>query len=173
MGKVAGWRGRFFEDFIVGDVYQHPLGRTITDTDNTWFTLLTMNTNEMHFNSEYAARSEFHRTLVVSTLTIAIAIGQSVTDTTQNSFANLGLDELKLTAPLFVGDTIWSESVVLHKRDSASRPHAGLVTVRTRGLNQHGIELLSFKRSFYVYRTDAPQLADRFPHAQTPMVTTP
>jgi itaconyl-CoA hydratase len=171
MGNVPGWRGRFFGDFVVGDIYQHPLGRTIGEADNTWFTLLTMNTNEIHFNAEYAARSEFGRPLVVSTLTIAIAIGQSVTDTTQNAFANLGLDELKLTAPVFVGDTIWTESVVLETRESASRPHAGLVTVRTRTLNQAGVEVLSFKRTFYVYRSDAPQLQGHFPVAQTPFVT--
>jgi itaconyl-CoA hydratase len=171
MTIVSGWRGRFFEDFTIGEIYQHPLGRTIGEADNTWFTLLTMNTNEMHFNAEYASRSEFKRPLVVSTLTIAIAIGQSVTDTTQNAFANLGLDELKLAAPVFVGDTMWSESVVLDKRESASRPHAGLVTVRTRSLNQEGVELLSFKRTFYVYRHGAEQVANSFPIAITPIAT--
>jgi acyl dehydratase len=157
MSVVAGWRGRFFEDFTLGDVYQHPLGRTISESDNTWFTLLTMNTNEIHFNKEHAARSEFGRPLVVSTLLIAIAIGQSVIDTTQNAFANLGLDDLKLTAPVFAGDTVWSESTVLDKRESASRPHAGIVTIRTRTVNQEAVEVLSFNRTFYVYRSDAPQ----------------
>jgi itaconyl-CoA hydratase len=169
MGYVAGWRGRFFEDFAVGDVYQHPLGRTISEADNTWFTLLTMNTNEIHFNHEHAVRSEFGRPLVVSTLTIAIAIGQSVTDTTQNAFANLGLDDLKLTAPVFAGDTIWSESVVLDKRESASRPHAGLVIIYTRTLNQEGVEVLSFRRTFYVYRAGAPQVSSGFPVAREPL----
>lgn len=172
MTNVAGWRGRFYEDFTVGDVYQHPLGRTITDADNTWFTLLTMNTNEIHFNREYAARSEFGRPLVVSTLTIAIAIGQSVTDTTQNAFANLGLDKLALKAPVFVGDTMWSESLVLAKRTSESRPHAGLVTIHTRSLNQDGVELLSFDRTFYVYRAGAEQVTNSFPVAQTPISAT-
>jgi itaconyl-CoA hydratase len=169
MGIVPGWRGRFFEDFSVGDVYQHPLGRTISEADNTWFTLLTMNTNEIHFNAEYAARSEFGRPLVVSTLTIAIAVGQSVIDTTQNAFANLSIDQLKLTAPVLIGDTIWSESLVLDKRESTSRPHAGLVTIHTRTINQEGIEVLSFNRTFYVYRTGAPQVTDRFPVAKTPI----
>jgi itaconyl-CoA hydratase len=172
MNYPEGWRGRFFEDMIVGDVYQHPLGRTISEADNTWFTLLTMNTNEIHFNAEYAGRSEFGRPLVVSTLTLAIAVGQSVTDITQNAFANLGIDELRLTAPVFVGDTLWSESIVLEKRPSKSRPHAGLVTVRTRSLNQAGVEVLSFKRTFYVYRSDAPQAASHFPQAATPIATT-
>jgi itaconyl-CoA hydratase len=171
MTNVAGWRGRFYEDFTVGDLYQHPLGRTISEADNTWFTLLTMNTNELHFNHEYAKRSEFGRPLVVSTLTIAIAIGQSVVDTTQNAFANLGLDKLVLTAPVFVGDTMWSESVVLDKRESASRPHAGVVTIRTRSLNQDGVDLLSFERTFYVYRAGAEQASSAFPTARLPMST--
>jgi itaconyl-CoA hydratase len=171
MTNVAGWRGRFYENFTVGDVYQHPLGRTITEADNTWFALLTMNTNEIHFNHEYAKRSEFGRPLVVSTLTIAIAIGQSVADTTQNAFANLGLDKVVLTAPVFVGDTMWSESVVLDKRESASRPHAGVVTIRTRSLNQDGVDVLTFERTFYVYRAGAEQVRNVFPTARNPMST--
>jgi acyl dehydratase len=108
----------------------------------------------------------------VSTLTIAIAIGQSVADTTQNAFANLGLDKLVLTAPVFVGDTMWSESVVLDKRESASRPHAGVVTIRTRSLNQNGVDVLAFERTFYVYRTGAEQVTNVFPTARNPMSTT-
>ncbi|GAA4856391.1 (R)-specific enoyl-CoA hydratase RipB/Ich [Actinomycetospora corticicola] len=164
-----GWRGRFLEDFEVGDVYQHPLGRTINETDNTWFTLLTMNTNQAHFNAQVGESSEFGRMLVASPLTIAIAMGQSVTDTTQNAFANLGLDDLTLTAPVFVGDTIWSESIVLGKRESKSRPHAGIVTIRTRTLNQDAVEVLSFKRTFYVHRRDSSGSASLFPQAATPL----
>lgn len=164
-----GWQGRFFEDFEIGDIYQHPLGRTVTETDNTWFALLTMNTNQMHFNAEYAARSEFGRPLVVSTLTVAIAVGQSVTDITQNAFANLGWDEIRMSAPVFAGDTLYSESLVLEKRESASRPHAGIVTVRTRTLNQDGVEVCSFKRTFYVYKRGAEQVADLFPEGKTPL----
>lgn len=169
MTNKQGWTGRWFEDFAVGDVYQHPLGRTITETDNTWFTLMTMNTNQMHFNTEYAARSEFKKPLVVSTFTVAIAVGQSVTDLTQNAFANLGWDDIRMTHPVFAGDTIWSESIVLDKRESASRPHAGIVTVRTRSLNQDGLEVCSFKRTFYVYRRGAEQLEDLFPTGQVPL----
>jgi acyl dehydratase len=151
----AGWQGRFFEDFVVGDVYRHPLGRTVSEADNTWFTLLTMNTNEMHFNVEHASRSEFGRPLVVSTLTVAIAVGQSVTDLTQNAFANLGWDDVRMTAPVFAGDTLWSESVVLSKRESGTRPNAGIVAVGTRTVNQHAVQVCSFERTFYVYRRDA------------------
>lgn len=170
MTVKPGWRGRFYEDFEVGDVYQHPLGRTVSEADNTWFTLLTMNTNQNHFNAQYAARSEFGRPLVVSTLTVAIAVGQSVTDLTQNAFANLGWDEIRMTHPVFAGDTLWSESIVLEKRESGSRPYAGIVTVRTRTLNQDGIEVCSFKRTFYVYRRGAEQVADVFPTAEHPLV---
>ena len=163
MAHQAGWTGRFFEDFEVGDVYRHPLGRTITEHDNTMFALMTMNTNQMHFNSVYAAKSEFAKPLVVSTLTVAIAVGQSVTDLTQNAFANLGWDDIKMTHPVFAGDTLFSESLVLEKRESGSRPHAGIVTVRTRTLNQDGDEVCSFKRMFYVYREGAEQLEGVFP----------
>lgn len=169
MPVQAGWTGRFFEDFEVGDHYQHPLGRTVTEYDNISFTLLTMNTNQMHFNSAYAEKSEFGKPLVVSTLTVAIVVGQSVTDLTQNAFANLGWDDIKLTHPVFAGDTLFSESIVLEKRESSSRPHAGIVTVRTRGLNQHGDEVCSFKRTFYVYKTGAAQLDGIFPEAKQPL----
>ena len=165
-----GWQGRFLEDFEVGHVYRHPLGRTVTETDNTWFSLLTMNTNQMHFNTQYAQRSEFGRPLVVSTLTVAIAVGQSVTDLTQNAFANLGWTDIRMTHPVFAGDTLWSESVVLAKRESASRPHAGIVTVRTRTVNQDGVEVCSFERTFYVYRRNAAHLVSAFPEPLTPLV---
>ena len=168
MTVKPGWEGRFFEDFEVGDVYQHPLGRTVTEADNTWFTLLTMNTNQTHFNREYAARSEFGAPLVVSTLTLAIAVGQSVTDLTQNAFSNLGWDDIRMTHPVFAGDTLYSESIVLTTRESSSRPHAGIVTVRTRTLTGKGVEVCSFRRTFYVYRRGAAQLDGLFPTAESP-----
>jgi acyl dehydratase len=168
-GIKPGWQGRFYEDFQVGDVYQHPLGRTVTQTENTWFTLLTMNTNQSHFNADVGSASEFGRQLVVSTFTIAIAIGQSVTDTTQNAFANLGLDKLRLTHPVFDGDTLYSESLVVDKRESASRPEAGIVTVKTRTLNQDGDEVLSFERTFYVHKHGAEKARSTFPTAKTPL----
>jgi len=152
--------GRTFDDFVVGETIQHRPGRTISEADNTWFTLLTMNTSQMHFNREYAARSEFGQPLVVSTLTLAIAVGQSVTDLTQNAFANLGWNDIRLPAPVFAGDTLWSSSTVLAKRESASRPHAGIVTVRTSTINQRGVEVCTFERTFYVYRRGARQLRD-------------
>ena len=169
MSVEPGWQGRFFEDFEVGAIYQHPLGRTVTENDNTWFTLLTMNTNQLHFNTQYAARSEFERPLVVSTLTVAIAVGQSVTDLTQNAVANLGWDDISMTHPVFAGDTLWSESIVVSTRASKSRPEAGIVTVRTRTLNQDGKEVCSFLRTFLVHRRGAAAVTDIFPIGEKPL----
>jgi acyl dehydratase len=152
MAVKEGWRGRFFEDFAVGDVYKHPLGRTITRTDNIWFTLLTQNTAPIHFDAHYSAQTEFGKPLVDSTFTVALVTGQSVTDVTQNVFANLGWDEIRLPAPVFEGDTIYSESEVLETRESKSRPNVGIVTVRTTGYNQDGVVVIRFKRTFMVYR---------------------
>jgi acyl dehydratase len=147
-----GWRGRFFEDFAVGDVYEHALGRTITTTDNIWFTLLTQNTNPIHFDHHYAAQTEFGKPLVNSCLTLALVTGQSVSDVSQNVMANLGWDEVRLPHPVFEGDTVYSRSEVLETRESKSRKNVGLVTVRTSGFNEDGTEVISFKRTVMVYR---------------------
>jgi itaconyl-CoA hydratase len=142
--------GRYFEDFTVGDVYEHRPGRTITATDNTWFTLLTMNTHPMHFDEEYAKASEFGRTIVCSPLTVALLVGMSVTDVSQKAIANLGWREIKLTHPVFAGDTLYAESKVLETRESKSRPTAGVVTVETIGRNQDGKVVCTFERTILV-----------------------
>ena len=147
-----GWRGRFYEDFAIGDVYQHPLGRTILAADNTWFSLLTMNTNPLHFDFNYSSKTEFGKPLVDSCLTLSILTGQSVTDLTQNALANLGWDEVTMPNPVFEGDTIYSQSEVLEKRESKSRPNVGIVRVKTTGLNQDGVVVMEFKRTFMVYK---------------------
>lgn len=139
--------GRYYEDFVVGDVYEHRPGRTITESDNTWFTLITMNTHPLHFDKAYAARSEFKRPLVNSCLTLSMVVGMSVSDISQKAIGNLGWNDIKLTAPVFVGDTIYAESEVLSKRDSASRPGQGLVTVRTIGKKDDGTRFMSFERT--------------------------
>ena len=161
--------GRYFEDFEIGDVYQHPLGRTITAADNAWFTLLTMNTNQMHFNDHYAEQSTFGKQLVNSGLTVAMVLGISVIDVSQNAMANLQWTDIQLTHPVFVGDTLYAESICTDKRESASRPYAGIVSVATRGLNQNGDVCLSWKRSVMVYKRDAPQDKGHFPQASVPM----
>ena len=152
MAVKEGWRGRFYEDFAVGDVYQHPLGRTVIATDNIWFTLLTQNTAPIHFDHHYAAQTEFGRPLVDSTFTLALVTGQSVTDISQNVLANLGWDEVRLPHPVFEGDTIYSQSEVLTKRESQSRPNVGIVTVKTTGYNQEGQVVITFKRTIMVYK---------------------
>lgn len=152
LGVREGWRGRFFEDFEVGDVYEHPLGRTVTTTDNLWFTLLTQNTSSIHFDHYYSSQTEFGRPLVDSTFTVALVTGQSVTDVSQNAVANLGWDEVRLPAPVFEGDTIYSRSQVRDKRESGSRPYAGIVTVETTGYKADGTVVITFVRTVMVYK---------------------
>jgi itaconyl-CoA hydratase len=152
MANKKGWTGRVFEDFEVGDVYEHPLGRTIIAADNIWFTCLTMNTNPIHFDAEYASRTEFGKPLVNSCFTLALVTGQSVTDLTLNAVANLGWDEVKLPHPVFEGDTIRSSSEVLETRESKSRPTAGIVRVKTTGMNQQGVAVIEFTRTFLIWK---------------------
>ncbi|GAC1666739.1 MAG: (R)-specific enoyl-CoA hydratase RipB/Ich [Candidatus Dormibacteraceae bacterium] len=147
----TGWEGRFFEDFAVGDVYRHAHGRTVNETDNTWFSLLTNNSHQIHINADYAAKTEFGRPLVVSTLTLAIVTGLSVPDISQNAVANLGWDQVRLLAPVFAGDTLYASSEVLEVRPSKSRPGQGIVRVKTRGFNQRDETVIEYERSVLVY----------------------
>ncbi|MEZ5533191.1 MAG: MaoC family dehydratase [Steroidobacteraceae bacterium] len=149
-GRFRESFGRHYEDFSVGDVYEHRPGRTITQADNTWFTLLTMNTHPLHFDEEYGKASEFGRCIVASPLTVALMVGMSVTDVSQQAIANLGWREIRMTAPLYPGDTLYAESEVLEKRESKSRPGAGVVSVRTRGFNQDRVEVCTFERTILV-----------------------
>jgi acyl dehydratase len=142
--------GRYFEEFTVGDVYEHRPGKTVLESDNHLFTLLTLNTHPLHFDAEYGAATEFGRNLVVSTYTLSLLIGMSVSDISQKTIANLGMDEVKFTSPVFAGDTLYAESEVLEKRTSASRPGQGIVTVRTTGKNQKGEVVCTFKRSMLI-----------------------
>lgn len=152
---VPGWNGRYFEDFSEGDIYRHPLGRTVTQTDNAWLTLLTQNTAPLHFDAHYAAQTRWKRPLVDSTFTLALVTGQSVTDVSQHVFANLGWDEVRLPAPVFEGDTIYSQSTVITKRESRSHPEAGIVKVKTLGYNQDGTVVISFLRTLMVFKRGA------------------
>jgi acyl dehydratase len=145
-------QGRCLEDFQVGAVYEHQLGRTVTTADNLWFTLLTMNTNPIHVDHHYAAQTEFGRPLVNSCFTLALVTGLSVPDVSQNALANLGWHEVSLPHPVFEGDTIYARSEVLAVRPSRSRPNVGIVRVRTSGYNQDGVTVIEFERSIMVYR---------------------
>jgi acyl dehydratase len=162
MSVVSGWEGRYFEDFNVGDVYRCRLGRTLTEADNTWFTLLTSNTNQIHFNSDFARRTEFGKCLINSTLTLAIVTGMGVADVSENGVA-LGWDEVKLPNPLFAGDTLYSESQVLDKRESRSNPKRGVVKVRTRGIQQEGKVVIDYVRSVLVWKKAHAPTRDLFP----------
>jgi len=147
-----GWSGRFYEDFELGDVYHHPLGKTVTESDNRLFTMVTQNTAKVHFDDHYAGGTEFGRVLVNSTFVLALVTGQSVIDLSFNVFANLGWDSVRLPAPVFEGDTIYSRSKVLAKRESASRPAVGIVEVATEGYNQDGVVVIRYERTFMVYK---------------------
>jgi len=158
-----GWHGRYFEEFVPGDVFEHPLGRTVTTTDNIWFTLLTQNTAPLHFDHEYAAKTEFGQPLVNSAFTLALVAGQSVTDVSQNVFANLGWTDITLPRPVFEGDTIRSRSTVMETRASASRPTMGVLTVFTEGINQREEVVIAFTRVLLVYRAGH---GPRFAHSE-------
>jgi len=156
--KVIGERryretsGLYWEDFQPGDVFEHRPGRTVLETDNLWFTLLTMNTQQVHFDAAYAAETEWKKMLVNSTLTLALITGMSVRTVSAKVVANLGWDKVKATHPVFAGDTLYAESKVLSKRESKSRPTQGIVTGETRGINQNGAEVMSFERTMLIHR---------------------
>ena len=155
--------GLYYEDFEPGDVFEHRPGRTIMEADNTWFTLLTMNVQQVHFDAAYAAKSEWKKPLVNSALTLAILTGMSVRTVSAKVVANLGWDKVKATHPVFAGDTLYAESTVLHKRESHSRPTQGIVTVSTRGVNQDGVEVMSFERTMLIYkRGHSPEAAANY-----------
>lgn len=151
MSIKQGWNGRCYEDFEVGDIYPHPIGRTVTETDNIWFTLLTVNNNPIHFDKVYAAQTEFKRPLVDSTFTLALVTGLSVSDLSQNA-VNLGWDQVRLPAPVFEDDTIYARSEVLSKRESRSHAERGIVQVKTLGFNQDGTVVIEFQRTLMVYK---------------------
>ena len=167
MATSGGWVDRYFEDFTVGDVYRHAVGRTVSEADNTWFTLLTVNTQQLHFNRQCGEQSEFGRMLVNSCLTLAIVTGLTVADVTQHVVANLGWDDVRMPHPVFVGDTLWAETKVTSARESASRPSCGIVSILTRGINQRREVVIEFARSFIVFKRDAPEIADAFPVTET------
>lgn len=161
--------GRFFEDYVVGDTYEHPFGRTIGEADNTWFTLLTCNTNQNHFNAEFAKSNPITqgRIIVNSGLTLAMVLGISVIDMSQNAVANLGWTDIKLSFPLYVGDTLYAESICLDARLSESRKNVGIISMKTRGLNQDGEEIASMFRTVMIAKRDSGLGRDYFPKAKT------
>jgi itaconyl-CoA hydratase len=162
------WRGRSFEDFDVGDVFRSRFGRTVTEADNVWFTCLTMNTNQIHFNEVYAARTRFEKPLVNSTFTLALVTGLTVMDTSENGGVNLEWTDIKLPAPVFVGDTLWAESEILALRESKSNADVGIVSMRCRGINQRGEVVCEYRRSFMIPKRTSPAADSGFPQSGTP-----
>jgi acyl dehydratase len=162
---VEGWQGRFLEDFKVGDVYRCRFGRTVTEYDNISFTLLTNNTNQIHYNRDYGEKSEFGNCLVNSILTVAIVTGMSVPDISENGF-NLGWSDIRLPNPVFPGDTLYSETEVLDVRESKSRPTSGVLSVKTRGYNQKGVLVMESQRSVMVWKREHAPAIDIFPTPQ-------
>jgi itaconyl-CoA hydratase len=155
--------GLYYEDFEPGDTFEHRPGRTITDVDNIWITLLTLNVQPVHFDAAYAAKTEWKKMLVDSTLTLALLTGMSVRTVSAKVVANLGWDKVKATHPVFAGDTLYAESTVLSKRESKSRPTQGIVTVATRGVNQNSVEVMSFERTMLIYkRGQSPEAAANY-----------
>ena len=153
--RYAHMSCRYFEDFTVGDIYHHLPGRTLSQQDNSWFTLLTMNTHPLHFDEEYAAATEFGKPLIASPLTVAVIVGMSVSDVSAKAIANLGWKEIKLPNPVFPGDTLYANTEVLGKRESRSRPNAGIVSVLTRGINQDDAEVCIFERQILIPKRPA------------------
>jgi itaconyl-CoA hydratase len=167
--------GRFFEDFVVGDVYQHPFGRTISEADSTWFTQLTCNTNQNHFNADLAKSNPISggRIIVNSGLTVALVLGLSVIDMSQNAVANLGWTDIKLTHPVYIGDTIYAESICTEMRESSSRPNMGLITMFTRGLNQDGDQIVSWVRTVILPKRETGIGQNYFPEAKNGPINAP
>jgi itaconyl-CoA hydratase len=167
VGAQKEWRGRFYEDFSVGDSFRSRLGRTITEADNIWFTCLTLNTNQIHFNVPYSERTQFGQPLVNSAFTLALVTGMTVPDTSENAAANLAWTDIQLPKPVFVGDTLWAESEILDLRESKSNSSVGIVSMRCRGVNQRREVVIEFKRTFMVYKRDAPEAASAYPGTDT------
>jgi acyl dehydratase len=144
--------GNYLEDFSPGQTFKHWPGRTITDFDNTWFTLMTLNTNPLHFDAAYAAKSQHGKCLVNGLLVIALVTGMSVKDISENAIANLEYESIRHTAPTFNGDTLYAQSTVLEVTPSKSKNDRGVVYVETRGLNQDGTQVLHLRRRVLIPR---------------------
>ena len=143
--------GRCYEDFEVGMLIRHPLGRTVTAADNIWFSLVTVNSNPIHFDAHYARQTEFGRPLVNSAFTLAVVTGLSVSGISQYAI-NLGWDEVRMPMPVYEGDTLYAQSEVLRKRESKSRPQMGLVEIKTTGFKPDGTVVINFRRTILVYK---------------------
>lgn len=162
MPVKKGWEGRYLEDLQVGDIYRSGVGRTVTETDNIWFTLLTNNDNEIHFNDEYAKNTQWGKPLVNSAFTLALVTGLSVSDVSKNG-VNLAWEKVVMPAPVFAGDTIWAETEVLSVRDSKSDPRRGIIHIKTKGIKQDGTTVIEFERNILVWKREHAPSQSSFP----------
>ena len=142
--------GRYLEDFVVGKIYKHELSKTITESDNNLFSLLTMNHHPIHLDHEYAEKMQHRKILVVGTYVFSLVVGMTVADISGKAIANLEYEKIKHDGPAFIGDTIKAETEVLDVTESKSKSDRGVVYVETRALNQNGIRILSFRRRVLV-----------------------
>ena len=138
--------GLYFEDFVVGEEIKHALSKTIFESDNNFFSLLTMNHHPVHTNADYASHNQHGKILVVGTLVFSLSVGMTVPDISGKAIANLDYENIKHLAPVFIGDTIYVRTKVLDKRESQSKPDRGIIYVETIASNQNGQDVLSFRR---------------------------
>jgi itaconyl-CoA hydratase len=169
MTTQEGWKGRYLEDFNQGDGFRHLTGRTLTETDNTWFTLLTMNTAQLHFNRDYAARHAFGQPVVSAGLVLSVVLGLTVSDLSLNAVANVGIDAVRFLLPVVAGDTLYAETLVTDVRPSQSRPGTGVVSVFTRGINQDGQTVVTFNRTMLIPSRSTASEVDAIPQPETPI----
>jgi acyl dehydratase len=159
--------GRYYDDFEVGDLYKHRPGKTITEFDDHMFCAITWNHHPLHTNAHYAeTETQFNRNVVVGNLVYSLALGMSVPDVSGKAIANLEVESIQHKAPMFHGDTLYAETTVLDKKESSSKPDRGVVTVETRGYNQDGTEVLTFRRRVMVPKRGAVEAQTRRPEPE-------
>ena len=147
--------GSYFDEFQVGDVFKHWPGKTITESDNNLFCLLTMNHNPLHLDANYMQEHQHGQVLVVGLLVLSVVVGMSVVDTSGKAIANLEYENVTHDGPVFIGDTVYGETEVLEIRESRSRSDRGIVYIETRGFNQRGEKVLTLRRRFLVPKKGA------------------
>jgi itaconyl-CoA hydratase len=145
-GKYQESHGLYYDEFDIGDIIEHRPGRTVTEADNTWLSMINMNYHPLHIDHHYASQTEFKKPLVSSLVTLSIIAGMCTNGTSAKAIANLGWKEINLSNPVFVGDTLYAETEIIDKRLSQSRINTGIVTFKTVGLNQDGLEVMRFIR---------------------------
>jgi acyl dehydratase len=146
--------GLYFEEFIEGDEIVHSLSKTIFESDNNLFSLLTMNHHPVHINLDYAQKNQHGKIMVVGTLVFSLVVGMTVPDISGKAIANLGYEEVKHLAPVFINDTLYARTRIISKRESKNKPDRGIVYVETVGFNQNGVDVISFRRNVLIKKSE-------------------